>query len=769
MKKKYFDKERLMNTCFSIFKKPITNIVDSDPVNIFDVYDWIKERYLETTLQLRELTDKSQIAEFKKSNFHCVTFSGFFSIRNDNSLIQHSNLICIDVDGLSSGKIRRIKALLKSDPYLIMFFVSPTGTGLKIIYPIDISSMGHDNWYKIYANHVIESYHLEESAVDMSCKNVSRACFICHDSQVFLNPGIENGDNIYPIEPREKENLQISYESYEPYEFDLNQGMNLADRNAEQNFFMLIKKVESKLGAIRKGNRHNWFVSLAGSCNTWGMELDISKMYAVKYFVQHVEIVRKDDPMSIDEIVKPFQDIYSKYSDQFSTWSDNEPSGKIQDNDNTDLIPNGVYEVLPGFLKRLCEHFNERERDVFFVGLIGTLSACFRNVVGRYSKASFYPNLYLFVTAPPGSGKSMIRFGERIVRPIHDKMRTDSAIAIQEYEKMKREYEKDKSLPRPGERPTEKMLFMPGNSSGTAILQTIADNDGSGIIFETEADTLASAISKEWGDFSDFIRKAFQHETVSYKRRTGNEYVEISCPKLSIVLSGTPNQVTSLIKSIENGLFSRFVFYAFKSEVVWKNPFEESNELEFEQLIKDSSNQLKEYYDYLESFKEVTFKLTESQITIFNKSFTETLSDLKNELGEGIVGSVFRLGIIAFRIAMLLSILRSFEDGTISNIVICDDQDFESALIIANILKAHTAFVFEHNISSDYNAKLKPEPQRYYQALPDDFKRSEANSVAAKIGLHPKTGEKYLDDYLSKNMLTRVKHGHYSKLKTEVS
>lgn len=766
MNKFYFNKERLKTASFSFFLSPITNINPEDTVNIFDIYDAIKNDNKSLTRELRTLTNKASIADYKKNKLYYVTFSGTFSQRKDNDLVCHSNLICIDIDGLSNEKLCRIIMLLKSDPHLIMFFISPSGTGLKIIYPIDIDDMSHEEWYKEYADHLIESCNLPESTIDMSCKNLSRPCFICHDPEVFLNPAIENGDDIYPLESNKKENLQISYAPYVPYEFDFNKGVNLTDRNDEHNFFMMIKKTEIKHGGLRKGSRHNWLVSLAGNCNVLGMELDACKEYILKHFSQHPEIIRVDDPMSLREIIKPFQNIYLTHSEQFDKLYNNINSSKNKDSGNTDLIPIDVYLTLPKFLNKLCEHFSGRDRDVFFVGLIGTLSSCFKNVLGRYSKMSFHPNLYLFVTAPAGSGKSMIRFAERIVRPIHDLIHNNSLIAIQEYVQKKKEYDQDKSLPHPGKRPAERLLFMPGNSSGAAMLQTIAENEGSGMIFETEADTLTSAISKEWGDFSDFIRKAFQHETVSYKRKTGNEYVEIPNPKLSIILSGTPNQVSSLIKNVENGLFSRFLFYAFENDVVWKNPFEESNELEFEQLINKSSDVLIEYYNCLDKYANVTFKLTNSQIAKFNQSFTVTLSDFQNALGDEIIGSVFRLGIIAFRIAMLLSVFRMFEDGTVSNSIICSDLDFDAALTITNILKAHTAFVFENNMS-DVKAKLKPEPLRYYQALPENFSRNEADNIATRIGLHPKTGEKYLNSYISQDIITRIKHGHYAKKKIE--
>ena len=57
------------------------------------------------------------------------------------------------------------------------------------------------------------------------------------------------------------------------------------------------------------------------------------------------------------------------------------------------------------------------------------------------------------------------------------------------------------------------------------------------------------------------MRKAFDHDRLSYNRRTDHEYREVKKTYLSVLLSGTPSQVKPLIPTAENGLFSRQVFY----------------------------------------------------------------------------------------------------------------------------------------------------------------------------------------------------------------
>ena len=89
------------------------------------------------------------------------------------------------------------------------------------------------------------------------------------------------------------------------------------------------------------------------------------------------------------------------------------------------------------------------------------------------------------------------------------------------------------------------MLFLPANNSSTGFFELLNDSDSSGLIFETEADTLSKSFKSDYGDYSDGFRSAFQHEPHSFYRRTDKEYVEIKRPALSVMLSGTPKQIAA--------------------------------------------------------------------------------------------------------------------------------------------------------------------------------------------------------------------------------
>ena len=82
--------------------------------------------------------------------------------------------------------------------------------------------------------------------------------------------------------------------------------------------------------------------------------------------------------------------------------------------------------------------------------------------------------------------------------------------------------------------PKIKMFLISGNNTGTGILQNIMDANGTGLICETEADTISAAIGSEYGHWSDTLRKAFDHDRLSYNRRTDQEYREVKKSYLSV-------------------------------------------------------------------------------------------------------------------------------------------------------------------------------------------------------------------------------------------
>ena len=171
---------------FSYFRAPISNIKPYKAISLMDAYMVIRGHYFrKRTAELRSLTDPKEIRTFKALNFDYCTFSGVFTRRSDSCLIKHSEWLTFDFDHVE--EVRELKQMLLNDPYFQteLLFFSPSGTGLKWIIKIDLNKCSHLVWFLSVAAYIKDVYGLE---VDKSGKDVSRACFLPHDPEVYINP-----------------------------------------------------------------------------------------------------------------------------------------------------------------------------------------------------------------------------------------------------------------------------------------------------------------------------------------------------------------------------------------------------------------------------------------------------------------------------------------------------------------------------------------------------------------------------------------------------
>ena len=180
---------------FSFFKAPVRNTIPHKSICLLDAYNYIVGDYAkQRTEKLRGIKDPKQARQYKASTFDYCTFSGMFQTRNEKALISHSGLLCIDFDHLQNVDLLR-KQLLQDEYFdTQMLFVSPSGDGLKWIISIDTKQTTHSNYFAAVANYILQTYGIE---VDKSGRDISRACFLPHDPNAFINPLIlENHDTL---------------------------------------------------------------------------------------------------------------------------------------------------------------------------------------------------------------------------------------------------------------------------------------------------------------------------------------------------------------------------------------------------------------------------------------------------------------------------------------------------------------------------------------------------------------------------------------------
>ena len=434
-------------------------------------------------------------------------------------------------------------------------------------------------------------------------------------------------------------------------------------------------------------------------------------------------------------------------------------------------LPDSLFPELPDFLQRVVSvATSKEEKDLLLLGSLVSISACLPKLFGIYDGRKVYSNMFLFITAQASAGKGRLVHCRQLVNPIHKELREQAKLLKQQHELEMAEYNakkgKEEGVEKPG-KPPEKMLFIPANNSSTGAYQLLGDSDGKGLIFETEGDTLAHAFKSDYGNYSDGFRKAFHHETISYYRRTDREYVDIENPCLSAVLSGTPKQVSALIPNAENGLFSRFIFYFMNVRPTWKDVFADTTSQGLDEYFDALGAEFYELFKVLKANSEMHFCLTADQQAQFNVFFAQVQDHYMTLQGIDYMATIRRLGLIAFRISMILSALRILETGDTSTQIICEERDFQAALAMVRVLVKHSAKVF-----TELPEDVKPSPrknrkQKFLDALPQEFNRQKYLEVAKQMNIPDKTAEGYITEFGKSGLIHREKQDHYINLNSQ--
>ena len=401
-------------------------------------------------------------------------------------------------------------------------------------------------------------------------------------------------------------------------------------------------------------------------------------------------------------------------------------------------IPQKVYDQLPKIFQDATEKINSRKRDILLTGLLGVTSGML-NIFGVLNGETTYPNLFCFVVAPPASGKGVLKYAKAIgaVRQI---ILNESEARIN--------------------------IFIPANISTAVIYKRLYANGGIGILFESEADTMKNTLKSEWGTYDDLLRKAFHFEEATLERK--DRYFKIEHPRLSVILSGTPNQIQGIIPDAENGLFSRFIFYTFKSASHWDKEADMAG-FSLDAYFGGLSEKFAEIIS--KSMLAKQFSFTEKQKELFHSRFEKWLNEFKlyYEESEGII---FRLANITFRIAMILTAIRFGEqtNPTETPIVYCNDVDFETAFLLAETYKHHSLFVYVTlKKKPTNNIRINKMVQMFYEKLPFVFTRLMAKEIGEteEIGIADRTVTNYLRMLATAGYLEQPKHGFYRKIKIE--
>lgn len=433
------------------------------------------------------------------------------------------------------------------------------------------------------------------------------------------------------------------------------------------------------------------------------------------------------------------------------------------------LIPSSVYENLPSYLKEICGLFDdERTKDLVLLSSLTVLSTCFPKVKGIYFHDTVGTNLYFFITAPAASGKGNAKWSRKLIQGIESTLKERHRKALIQYQSDSASYAKrvvdEPDLEKP-EEPRQQAMLIPADSSTTKMIEMLGDNGDFGLIFETEGDVVSKAFKSDWSNYSPTLRQAFQHEAVSIGRKSGRGLYCVESPHLSVFLTGTLKQVPDLIKSVENGLMSRFLFYKFDGESEFQDPFE--NCVDYNPHFQKFSEKLLSWWLTMENLSETCLvSLTSEQRIKFRPFFRDHAKSLNQLFGNDIDASIKRMGLCHFRICMILTAIRQMESHmNLQARMTVNDVDFNIATEIIETLIQHMTVVFSQLFEGGNNQNnLKFRQKKLLESLPNEFTWEQCRELAKTLEIPENTAGNYLRKFKEQQLIASVKQGYYQKL-----
>lgn len=730
-------------------------------------------------------TEGDQAAAQKlKSQLPCFTpagtFDGAHAIRN---FLHHSHIVGLDYDHVLNRKeiIQRCAA----DPHTVAALESPTD-GVKVFAYVENIEGRHREGQQRVSEYYNRLLGLES---DPACKDESRLCYFTYSPDGYVASLYES---FILGEPLVGEKERLHEEKTGSPQKDggaAEEEKELEEKEVSEDE---IKKFFSSyifLYPLTAGQRHtNLFKLSCEACR---------RHYPQKSILRELTAYFEHTDFSSGEITSVLSSGYKKVTGQSSVsvpatghspQKDTKPKGHYDPTEypddadenywtgeelrkSTPTFPDSVYDNLPELLNAcLLDGGSRREQDISFLSVLTALSAVLPCTFGIYNHKRYSTHLYSVVFSPAGSGKSIAQTGRYLLEEIQEQILSTSECRQQTYDTQHSNWQRECSqkkkngekCPEEPQRPPFKMLIIPATTSYTRMQMQMQDNGSQGsIIFDTEAQTLATANHLDCGNFDDMLRKAFEHEFIdsSYKAN-GIRPIYIRHPKLALFLTGTPGQIDALLNNYENGLPSRILLYTFREIPHWKEMGDDS--LSLEDSFKPIAHHVSELYTFCEKNPAV-FHLTRLQWNRLNEIFSRLLSEVATEGNDDLQAVVKRYAFLVMRVSMIQTRIRQFESHSPSLDIYCTDEDFERSLRIVLCCYEHSRLLLSSMPSPTARPLKNPDTIRnFVSELPDTFSTEEAIRIGEKYDFSHRKVTRLLKS-LNGVKISRLSHGVYSK------
>lgn len=369
-------------------------------------------------------------------------------------------------------------------------------------------------------------------------------------------------------------------------------------------------------------------------------------------------------------------------------------------NEETLMMDTAIYEKnnLPSLLDQIGATVkNSQNRDMALLTTLTILSCMLRHYDVEHRNKIEGCQLSNYILGNAATGKGYVNTWRQIGMGYH---RSLDKIYRDELEIYKSTLQEASGNPEKLERlikPIRKTLFLATNTNKPTLAKELFDNDGIGLLFSTEADTLITSNKGEHGNFSDLMRAAFHGEPHSINRKSMEDGpIEIEKVRFGMLLTSTLNQLLGFITNYEDGLFTRFIYYIVSPNAGYEYERDGDNATELNQLIDSISKRFEKIGKFdSELTYSIRFQFTDDQKDQRDAFLKSVDDDFNTQYDGRLHGNITRYSLTFTRMCMLLSYLRYFDEEKPHNVktITCNDVDFNTTILIVGKLIHHLQII----------------------------------------------------------------------------
>lgn len=435
-------------------------------------------------------------------------------------------------------------------------------------------------------------------------------------------------------------------------------------------------------------------------------------------------------------------------------------------------LSDALLDTLPEPLRVIKNKYEFHfEKELFFLSAMTALGGIMPRVWALYTDQKLYPSQYLCAWGPFGSGKSVMGDGKRIVAGIDDQMLEQTEALKAAYQVDREAWERNKAVAAkqnrefdedPPTKPPENYLVMAANITSAAFYRNLAMMEiPAAIYYASEIDTLLANFASEYGDFSDVIRLAYEHATLSKSNTTGGENgggreYRIKEPRLTFMVSGTEDQVARLLKGrgAQNGLMSRMFFYRTPNTDTFKPVLLKTGKYELFARAQEWAARLHRWL----GGANVEVVWQDGQNAAVMEYFGKYKIDGRQRFNDDYHGFIHRLAICWARWAIIFTILEYYDDDPDRpppSQIYCSETAFASAIEVTEINRWYLEDAVDTLVMGRKSLEqidLKPKQKKVFLALPDSFEPNEAIEIGKAYGVARRTVFRLLanEEYFTK-------------------